>query len=637
MSAKLQRVFWAVAACTLSISGLLAEPTGLFGEEAQAAPGAEPQIETTAAAVDPQHNPPITAAQIAGREYFFASTQIQSNADSNADSSAGQGGVEEGEYQILQGVPASGTTEWVAYIPITNHDGTGAICTGVLVDPSWVLTARHCLANGPRYINVSFGGNRIGKYAVDDYKLHESHDAALLHLKTAVTGIVPARLADQAPSIGAVGAEYGWGGNGNQMLIAQQRIVANCYTQVGMSDASRFTAKCDGTQAEGQLSFKTQWPGVMTEHGDSGGPLLVNGQVVATLIGGNKDAAYFGSVLPLADWLYNTAKVSLGKISMELVEYPYESRVPRIGGETRVDTALALQGASGASGDAVVLTTGRLAPDALGSAALVGARGATILLTMTDPVESKVLDAIMYSGRKQVYVVGGGVKLSSAQISQLEAAGIKVTKLVGQTRFETARNVALEAVEQSPKSGNLEVYLVDATTDANIPDAIAAGPAVAKRHGVILYTAGRQLPPATIQALTQLRDLVRSQGRGLRVRAVGGSAAAALAGAGLSAQDLGGNLVGATRYETAVQVVQALQPEAKDFLVASGVLFPDGLAGAGYAYATNKAILLSAPNQMVPALQHFVAEHPQAGYTIAGGSVAISRFVANSIGIMLVR
>lgn len=559
--------------------------------------------------------------------------------------------VENGEVMIGGGSNAAVTgTDWLAYIAITNYDGSGSICTGVLVDPSWVLTAKHCTAKTPRYINISFGPKRIGAAPVNDYKIHPDFDAALLHLKDPVTGVAPARLAQNQANIGDIGIEYGWGGTGKALQNTQQRVVASCYTVVGKDDPSRFTADCSGEPASGQFSYKVQWPGVTTEHGDSGGPLVVNGQVVGTLIGGNPEAAYFGSVLPLAGWLQEIARVRLGEVTMNQVEYPFESRLERISGANRVATALALHGASGASGDAVVLTTGSKAPDALSSAALVGARGATILLSTSakGTVEPEVVAAIKASGRKHVYVVGGGVALSPAQVQDLASVGVGVETLSGADRFATAARVAeltaglnhAKSATAAPLSG-LDVFLVDGTSDPNIPDAIAAGPVVAARHGVILFTRGTSIPEATRQGLASLGASVSRLGGKLRLWAVGGRAAAALNASGnfgLGAMvESSQGIVGADRYATATRLAESFGAGAGGYLVASGTVFADGLSGAGYAHAAGKGILLTAPNQLSPSLEAFVRAHPAASYTIAGGQGAVSRFVANQIGSLLSR
>lgn len=614
---------------------------GLLGGSAQmsftnpVAPSHTPAISSTAAAEVPAADETSEFPELPDNFTSAASGQPSVATDSYP-------GWEFGDLMIGGGAaPGAAQASWVAFISISNWDNTGSICTGVLIDPSWVLTAGHCVANKPRYINISFGPTRQSTSAVNDYKANPQYDAAVMHLQTPVYTIPPVTLASGQANVGDVAVEYGWGGTTNALLSTSQRIVSTCFTVVKGDKQGEFAANCNVPSAPGQLSYKTSWPGVKTEHGDSGGPLVVGNQVIGTLIGGNDQGAYFGSVIPLASWLKDITGVTLGAASGNTAEYPYESRLNRIAGADRVSTALALHAASGTSGDAIALTTGRLAPDALSSAALVGARGATVLLTVSNPVEPAVISAIKASQRKTLYVVGGGVKLSAAQRAELQQAGISITDLVGQDRFDTASRVAARAAQENASTVAstkiLDVFLVDATSDPNIPDAIAAGPAVANTHGVILFTRSNSIPPTTLQAISNLANTVAKQGGKLRIWGVGGRAATA-ANADMAWGSAVGevkNIVGKDRFQTSTLLAQNFFPNATGYLIASGSVFADGLAGSGYAHAKNQAILLSRPAALDVNLQSFVQAHPQVSYTIAGGAGAVSRGVANQLGALL--
>jgi hypothetical protein len=134
----------------------------------------------------------------------------------------------------------------------------------------------------------------------------------------------------------------------------------------------------------------------------------------------------------------------------------------------------------------------------------------------------------------------------------------------------------LIAAKLSTSETVTKVYLA---TGVNFPDALAAASAAGSTGGVILLTADTIMPGVTANWLAAHSTLPRI--------AVGGQAAKASPGATA--------LAGADRYATATAVAAATYPTPTGLLLATGLNFPDALAGAAYAAQQGWGLLLVDP------------------------------------------
>ena len=162
------------------------------------------------------------------------------------------------------------------------------------------------------------------------------------------------------------------------------------------------------------------------------------------------------------------------------------TRVPvgasKIQGDTRFETAVAIANEEHTTTAAnIVLVNATSMIDGLTAAPLAKAKNAAVLLTNIDEIPTATLNYIKASkkvnGSTKVTIVGGTGVVSDKVKSQLQAIGVEVERLGGETRHETSIAVALEmgAIDKA--------YVVAATGEA---DAMSIAPVAAKGNDAII-------------------------------------------------------------------------------------------------------------------------------------------------------
>jgi putative cell wall-binding protein len=175
-----------------------------------------------------------------------------------------------------------------------------------------------------------------------------------------------------------------------------------------------------------------------------------------------------------------------------------------------------------------------------------------------------------------------------------------LTRISGATRFDTA---IAASQDQFTASGSAKaVVLARADT---YPDALSGGPLAAKVGGPLLLTSSTSLPSA-VQA-----EMIRVLPKGGTVYILGGTSAVStgvettITGLGFAVQ----RLAGADRFATAVAVAGAMGNPTTVF-EATGLNFPDALAGGPAAIKSGGVILLTDGSSQSTATAAYLADHP---------------------------
>jgi MYXO-CTERM domain-containing protein len=204
--------------------------------------------------------------------------------------------------RVVNGVPSTSAQD--AVVMVLTQD---QMCSGTLIAPNLVLTARHCVANidentgdvlgdlTPSALGIAIGVHESpqtanivaqGKKIIDDgSKTLDSHDVGLIQLDKDIAGAKTA-LPRQAPAtVGEMVTVVGYGEDGNGQLTDGR------YQRTGIKvlavGPKQFTFDAQsGQQIPVDVPPGTICTGESACHGDSGGPIFdAQGRIVGVVSG----------------------------------------------------------------------------------------------------------------------------------------------------------------------------------------------------------------------------------------------------------------------------------------------------------------------------------------------------------------
>ncbi len=237
----------------------------------------------------------------------------------------------------------------------------------------------------------------------------------------------------------------------------------------------------------------------------------------------------------------------------------------QIFGQDAIGTAIAVSQVefpTVGSAKAVVLARSDFFSDALAGGPLAAAMGGPLLITpgasLSTSLDPRVQAEIqrVLPGGDTVYILGGDLAVSPDIDIALENLGYKVVRVAGADEYATAVDIA-------ETLGNPTTIFE--ATGLNFPDALSAVPAAIENHGAILLTDGTTQAPETAAYLAANPNDTRY--------AIGGPLAAA------GADPTAIAVYGSDEYATSAAVANQFFPGANLFGAATGLNYPDALAG----------------------------------------------------------
>ena len=303
----------------------------------------------------------------------------------------------------------------------------------------------------------------------------------------------------------------------------------------------------------------------------------------------------------------------------------------RIAGQDRFDTAkcIAMEGNTIGLTD-VILVSGNNFPDALSVSVLAKKLKAPILLVDSTVAQSSaaltfISDKLIKTGT--IHIIGGTGIISDAFKEELNRLGFyHIDRIGGYDRYDTNALIAQGLVSAK----NTPIVIA---SGESFPDALSIS-SIASSHGYpILLTAKDSLSQGIIRYISSVQpsEVYIVGGTSVVSDAVQASITA-LTPATIT------RLAGNDRFDTSEKILSAFSLTPKTVYIASGINFPDALAGSALAAVTGDPIVLvdpsitGVPPSIMKYFQTLYSNGVVPNIVAFGGTGAIPDIVLDSVG-----
>ncbi len=277
----------------------------------------------------------------------------------------------------------------------------------------------------------------------------------------------------------------------------------------------------------------------------------------------------------------------------------------RLSGSNRYNTSIEISKDGWQDGaDTVVISRGGDFPDALAGAPLAYQEDAPILLTPDKKLTDELRSEIKRLNPETAIILGSDNAISSAIEKELSQMGMKINRIGGDDRFETAQLIAKQ-LHSNSKDAVLALGM-------DFPDALAVAPYAAKEGIPILLSKKNALPDSTKDALSDINKII-----------VVGGADVVNANVYNQLSDERIRLAGDDRFGTAEEIMNYFGEGAKTGYVANGLGFADALTGAVLAAKNDAPLILSRKNVLPSSMEEAINDQELNRFVLLGGSDVI--------------
>lgn len=268
--------------------------------------------------------------------------------------------------------------------------------------------------------------------------------------------------------------------------------------------------------------------------------------------------------------------------------YPTE----RLYGQDRVDTALKISQKGWASAQTVILCEYSDFPDSIASTPFAVSLNAPILLTKGNSIDPRVLKEIQRLKPQKVILLGGTVCLQPSIEKELDQLSLSWERIGGADRYETSILFAKRLSSDS---------LILANGD-DFPDALSAATFAGIKQIPIALTS-TTLPESVLQ---YIKDKAPQH-----IIVIGGEAVVPSKELSKNNIAIETRLGGLDRYETNTKVTSYMKDmyQSNDLFLASGITFPDAIAGTVLASKNKAPLLLTEQKDIPPSVYTLMRGH----------------------------